>query len=229
MRFTYPANGKILTGILTNYKRALMRLTLIIVFFCTGLQLLMAGSTRAQALADVKVVLELKDGLLKTAFRKIEEQTPFRFAYNKMEVDNQHTLALQKAEYTVKNVLDLLLANTPLSFRQVNNKIIIVSTDNNNGVNNLPNNMNTSLFEGSLRGKVTDEKDVPVAGASIVIKGSKGTAADANGMFVLSGIQAGKYKVEISALGFQSVTRDITITDGAAIERSNCNRLFETI
>lgn len=218
MRFTYPANGKILTGILTNYKRALMRLTLIIVFFCTGLQLLMAGSTRAQALADVKVVLELKDGLLKTAFRKIEEQTPFRFAYNKMEVDNQHTLALQKAEYTVKNVLDLLLANTPLSFRQVNNKIIIVSTDNNNGVNNLPNNMNTSLFEGSLRGKVTDEKDVPVAGASIVIKGSKGTAADANGMFVLSGIQAGKYKVEISALGFQSVTRDITITDGAATE-----------
>jgi hypothetical protein len=47
-----------LTGILTNYKRGLMRLTLIIAFFCTGLQLLMAGSTHAQGLDDTKVTLE---------------------------------------------------------------------------------------------------------------------------------------------------------------------------
>jgi len=83
MNFTIPAKGhSALSGRLCNYQRWLMKLTsLVIILFCTGLQLLVARDMNGQNLDDIKVTLELKGETLKAAFKKIEEQTHFRFAY----------------------------------------------------------------------------------------------------------------------------------------------------
>ena len=57
-----------------------------------------------------------------------------------------------------------------------------------------------------LSGKVLNARNQPVAGATISAAG-RNTAADADGVFVLS-LQEGKYTVVVSAVGYQ--TKEIT-------------------
>src|SRR5580704_6262126 len=108
----------------------IMKLTcLIVAMGCTGLQLLMANTGKSQELSDVRVSLELRNEPLRTAFTKIEQQSVFRFAYNRKQVDNYQNVNLSRGSYTVEKALELLLVNTQLLFRKVNNKIIIYRAD----------------------------------------------------------------------------------------------------
>ena len=68
-----------------------MKLTcLLVAMGCTGMQLLMANTGKSQELNEVRVSLELKNEPLRTAFTRIEQQTDFRFAYNR-QLDRQFT------------------------------------------------------------------------------------------------------------------------------------------
>ena len=98
---------------------------LLVALGCTGLQLLMANTGKSQELSDVRVSLELKNEPLRTAFTKIEEQSSFRFAYNRKQIDNYQNVTLSRGNYTVEKALELLLVNTPLLYRKVNNKIVV--------------------------------------------------------------------------------------------------------
>jgi TonB-dependent receptor len=57
---------------------------------------------------------------------------------------------------------------------------------------------------GRISGKVINEKNEPVSGAAITIKGTKrGTTSGVDGIFILP-VLAGKYEIVISALGYAS-------------------------
>jgi Secretin and TonB N terminus short domain len=103
-----------------------MKLTcLLVAMGCTGLQLLMANTGNSQELSDVRVSLELRNEPLRTAFTRIEQQSEFRFAYSRQQVDNYRNISLSRGSYTVDKALELLLANTHLLYRLVANKIIV--------------------------------------------------------------------------------------------------------
>lgn len=223
MKFTFPVKEwiRLLPAVShSNTKAWLMRLTsAVFIIFCTALQLL-AADTNGQGLDDVKVTLELKDEPLLNAFRKIESQSNFRFAYNQKQVDNYQNISIEKSTYTIRNAMELLLANTILSFRQVNNKIVILSAEMpERKANRELNKILGDFVDGTIRGKITDEKNDPVAGASIVIAQlGKGAAANSAGDFTLNDIRPGTYKIEISALGFQPVAQNITVADGQTVQ-----------
>jgi TonB-linked SusC/RagA family outer membrane protein len=77
-----------------------------------------------------------------------------------------------------------------------------------------------------LKGKVTDDGNLPLPGVSVMIKGSKtGTQTDANGDFALTVTTAGRITLVVSSTGYKEST--IT-TDGNApvtirMEKSNSN------
>src|ERR1700761_7084764 len=103
----------------------IMKLTcLLVAMGCTGMQLLLANSGKTQELSDVRVSLELRNEPLRTAFTRIEQQSAFRFAYNRKQVDNYPHVTLSRGNYTVEKALELLLANTQLIYRLGNNKIV---------------------------------------------------------------------------------------------------------
>ena len=107
-----------------------MKLTcLLVALGCTGLQLLMANTGKSQELSDVRVSLELRNEPLRTAFTKIEQQSAFRFAYNRKQVDNYQNVTLLRGSYTVEKALEFLLGNTQLLYRKVNNKIVVYRRD----------------------------------------------------------------------------------------------------
>ena len=195
-----------------------MKLTcLLVALGCTGLQLLMANTGKSQELSDVRVSLELRNEPLRTAFTKIEQQSAFRFAYNRKQVDNYQNVTLSRGSYTVEKALELLLANTPLGYRKVNNKIIVYRTDD------LSEGRTTGEVQalkeeqeaGTVKGKVTNEKNEPVVGASVVLTGTDiGTSVDVTGAYTLAGIKPGNYVVQVSAVGYQNSTRNISVVAG---------------
>lgn len=66
-------------------------------------------------------------------------------------------------------------------------------------------------FGEKIRGRVLDDKNEPVIGATIVIEKTKfGSVTDALGVFEIKNLQAGKYTVKISYIGYVTVTADIT-------------------
>lgn len=69
---------------------------------------------------------------------------------------------------------------------------------------------------GSIMGRIADASTGrPLSGAQVAIVGSnRGTVTDADGRYLLPGIPAGQVVVEVSLLGYQTVTREVTV--GAA-------------
>lgn len=70
---------------------------------------------------------------------------------------------------------------------------------------------------GSITGKVTS-KGEPVVGANVGIPEiQKGSPTDVNGSFEIKKIPAGEYKLLISAVGFDKVTKKIIVESGKSI------------
>lgn len=213
-----------------------MKLTcLLVAMGCTGMQLLMANTGNSQELSDVRVSLELKGEPLRTAFSRIEQQTDFRFAYSRQQVDNYRSISLMRGDYTVEKALDLVLENTHLMYRRVSNKIIVYRSDDSTAGRTREEIQASMQTGGTIKGKVTNEKDEPVVGASILLSGmNKGTPAGMAGEFNLAGIKPGKYTVQISAVGYQNVVRSLTIDEGQVVElniqlRPGGNNLNEVV
>jgi iron complex outermembrane receptor protein len=68
--------------------------------------------------------------------------------------------------------------------------------------------------EGKFSGKITSEGS-PVAFANVYMENSsRGTTADENGNFLLKNIPAGNHTIQVSAIGFEKITREIVIAEG---------------
>jgi iron complex outermembrane receptor protein len=68
---------------------------------------------------------------------------------------------------------------------------------------------------GILKGRITDIEGKPLPGTSILIKkNNTGAVADSTGQFVISGIAAGNYLVQVSHVGYISIERNIVIKEG---------------
>ncbi|MCS6916528.1 MAG: TonB-dependent receptor [Chitinophagales bacterium] len=85
---------------------------------------------------------------------------------------------------------------------------------------------------GTIRGRVVDDLQQPVAGAQVYLAGTSfNTSSDADGYYVLSGIPAGIYTLKASRVGFVPFVREVTVTAGSVTEL-NCvtsTRMLEGI
>ncbi|MFD0748612.1 carboxypeptidase-like regulatory domain-containing protein [Mucilaginibacter calamicampi] len=63
-----------------------------------------------------------------------------------------------------------------------------------------------------ITGVITDEKDMPIPGATIFLGDSrKATASDADGKFILRQVQPGKYNVVVKMLGYAVTTHEFIL------------------
>lgn len=70
------------------------------------------------------------------------------------------------------------------------------------------------VAQTTLKGKVTDANQNPIAQASILIDGTKnGTSTDSEGFFTLDGVQHEKTVLTIRAIGYQTTKKTITAAE----------------
>ncbi|MEM9338251.1 MAG: carboxypeptidase-like regulatory domain-containing protein, partial [Bacteroidota bacterium] len=68
------------------------------------------------------------------------------------------------------------------------------------------------LLAGSISGKVVDENNDPIPGATVKVIGTSiGTVTDSEGLFRIENVKTGRYTLEISFVGFKKVQKPITV------------------
>ena len=74
----------------------------------------------------------------------------------------------------------------------------------------------TSVYaqSGKIQGTVKDVQGQLLPGATILVEDNRtGTSSDASGQFEIT-IKPGQYRLAVSMVGFETIYRDVTVTEG---------------
>lgn len=133
----------------------------------------------AEAAAQ-KVNLRVEQGTtLDEAFRRIIKDSRVQLVYNTQEAAAIRCDGAHFRQQELRDVLQALLANTPLTYVEKEGIYTIVRKKA------APQTEPEKTKERKLTGRVVDEQGEPLVGAAVLMKNEKqGTITDANGNFV---------------------------------------------
>lgn len=160
--------------------------------------LLFAFSTQALAktYGQKGIDLRLENVGLKKAFKAIEDQGFFHFVYKEdiLPKDQRITISVQNA--SLDEVLHILLASTPLRYRQLSESLIVI-TPGASQKNNEPPALQP------VTGRVLNAKGEPVSGVTVQEKGTNnGTTTRDDGSFTLQ-VTGQEATLVFTYIGFQ--------------------------
>lgn len=164
---------------------------LIIATLLSTANLLVASPGKAQILKDTKVAVGLRDESLKNAFAQIEKQTSFRFAFVESQIAPYKKVSMPMRSRSLLTTLEILFDNTLLEYAVRNNTIIVMEKLPDAATEGEPQStvtwqqvQETPKQELTINGIVTDAKKQPLAGVTIVEKGTdRGGSTKADGSF----------------------------------------------
>lgn len=161
--------------------------------------LFLAGPSDALA---QKVTVRIEQGTLDQAFQQIMKRSDIQLVYNARVATRIHCQAAVFTDTDIARVLDALLAGTQLTYAVEDGIYTIGPRTNQAG---------QQQSGAAVRGKVLDENNEPVIGATIRVKGTtQGVATDVDGMFRLQNIDGeGKITLLISYIGKKTIERDV--------------------
>lgn len=159
------------------------------------------------------VTISLENVPLKSILKSIESQTNLRFSYKSDLVDKINSVSVHMVKVPVTSVLDAVLPQNGLEYSMMDKNTITISAVKK------PGNF-------KITGKVVDSEGEPIIGASVIVKGtSTGTSTDADGLFAINGVSAGK-EVNVSFIGYKNASfavkngkynYDITLTEDSKV------------
>ncbi|MDB5133355.1 MAG: carboxypeptidase regulatory-like protein [Mucilaginibacter sp.] len=171
------------------------------ILLIAGFLILLCNTGNGQSIITEKVTLGLRNESMETAIKRIEQQSIFRFFYRNEDVRPLVHLNLTTATRTITQTLDALLQNSFLSFRQIDQHILLERRDQ----------------QGSyeIRGRVLDSADKKaVANASVFLSNATiGCKTADDGTFVLHNVRPGKYDLVVSIIGFGTYNRNVIVTN----------------
>jgi TonB-linked SusC/RagA family outer membrane protein len=174
-----------------------MKLTIVLL---TAACLHVSANTMSQ-----NISLDLRSVELKKALVTIEKKSPYRFLYSDAALPADKKVTLMTTNASIQEIMDQLLAGTSLSYRVLQSNLVVLKNNST---------LLESINEVKLSGRVVSESGDPIAGASIMIKGSKlGTTADVNGNFTLS--VPDDAVIIVSAVGYE--TTEVNVNGKSAI------------
>lgn len=162
---------------LTVLKKPLTTKALLVMKLTTVFLLFFTLNVAARGFGQEKISLRANRTEIGGVLRSIEKQTHYRFLYNNNldEIRDKVTIMVKDANLT--EVLSLLLHKTNLQYQLMDNNLIVIKEDPNAPIR----------VPVVVKGVVTGEGGVPLAGASVQIKGTTtGTTTNNDGSFSLN-------------------------------------------
>src|SRR6185312_7474156 len=145
----------------------IMKLTFLLVFVA-------ALQVSAHVNGQSKVSLKLNDVALSKALNSIEKQGTYRFLYNSRLESIRRKISIDVDNSEIKDVMNDLLAGTQLTYKLLENNLIVVLA------------AGEPLQDIKITGKVTGDNGEPLANVTVQVKGSdRGTTTDFSGNFTL--------------------------------------------
>src|ERR1700754_4811661 len=78
------------------------------------------------------ISLKLENVQLKKVFKAIENQGFFRFVYNDDALPREQTVSIHVKDASLDDVLNRVLANTPLKYKMLHDNLIVISNAGKN-------------------------------------------------------------------------------------------------
>jgi len=179
-------------------KLLMMRLTAMLLLI-TSLQVSAKGFAQ-------KIHLHLSNAKLKSALEIIKKQSGYSFLWNPAILENRPNINVVLPDTDIKSALNACLAGTGLTYR-INGNVVIIK------VAPAQNMTATAAVQQqrSIHGKVTDTTGKVIAGATVMVKGSKrGTLTGADGSYQIQAEQG-----DILVFGFVGYeSKEITVDQG---------------
>jgi len=184
-----------------------IRLLLLIVFVngCLSFSLNAAVSHQTQDL-EKRITISFDKISLKEALDKIANKASVVIIYSNSRELTTNSVSIDVKNKPLKEVLNNLLSPFPLSYRVIDDKIVV--THDGSKLKPLPPKNEQSVIT-PIKGKVTDASGQVLQGATIRVKGENNLAiTDKNGEFAFDNISPNS-TLQVSFIGYK--TKEIAI------------------
>lgn len=170
---------------------------ILLVMKLTALMLFIAFMQVSATTIAQKVTLSERNAPLSVVFEQIRTQTGYDFAYTTKTIQSAKPVTINVSNKNLKDVLDQIFDGQPLEYK-IEDKSVTVSVKQPTILDKIKN----YFAAMDVTGRVTDENNQPLSGATVQVKGgSNSTSTDASGFFTLKQVDPNAIIV-ISFLGY---------------------------
>ncbi len=206
--------SKLLKLLLMTLKFSFYGALLQIIFYTA----IMAGEIHAQKIESIRKVLwnvKLNDVRLHDAFLIIERNTSFKFAYDKVDLNQEVRINFNKKRATVADLLLEISKVSNLKFRQVNDLINVNIKDTEQKDKAIEVVIQTITVTGKV---ISSEDNEGLPGVNVIVKGTtQGTVTDVNGDYKID-VPSAETVLVFSSVGF--IREEVTVGERNVIDIS---------
>lgn len=153
-----------------------------------------------------------KDVPLEKVFKILKKQTGYVFFYNVLTLKDTKRVSIHVDKISFEGFMEKLFINQPVKYT-IEDKTVIVSRKVSPAAGLNAGSFLSSELPIDVRGKVVNEKGDPLSGASVVIKKGKGAFTNSEGDFTITDVKPGNYKIVISFIGYETITKEVKVAD----------------
>jgi TonB-linked SusC/RagA family outer membrane protein len=195
MKTTQMGGDTMQKSVAKKWPSSLLLCALLLFTLCFNAQTSKAntGVSPTQELSEQSITIGFKNESLKSILKKIEKQSNYSFVIPIDEVETYRRISLESRERSLKNLLEIVLRDTDLMFKQINQKTILIyqrntkSSEDENSQTLLGPNAARDPSEITVKGRVTDNQGENLPGVSVLVKGTTtGTITDGDGTYTVT-------------------------------------------
>ena len=168
------------------------------------LVLVLVFSIQAKAYSQTRITAKRQGVTIDEVLKEVREKSGYRFLYRVEEVNRYGKRDIDVKDAEVEDFLGQLLQNTDLTY-EVENEVIIIRPEKQR--------QDSRVNVQVVRGKVTDENNLALPGATVLLKGtSYGVVADSHGKFTMEVLERDTVTLLVSFVGME--TRLVNLKKG---------------
>jgi len=167
---------------------------------------LIAAKSLGQDLKEIEIEHNQKAKYLLQIFEEVEQQTDFRFFFDKKVSSITSTIDIEEGKINLFELLTIASRDANVKFHRENKSIWVKANETREKF----------VFYRPIRGKVVDEDGNPLPGASVVEKGTfNGTSTDFDGNYTIN-VSEDNAVLVFSYVGY--VSKEIRISDQPTLD-----------
>ena len=175
-----------------------LKMKLTTIFLLTTLTVMQAGVSYSQ---KAKISFNASNMTVAKVIEKLEYTTDYRFVYNVRSVDLDRMIDISLTNVSMENILSVIFNNTGTDFKISGSHIILSAKKAPEETKPKPVVKEAQDF--IVKGRVTDEKGMPLVGAAISDNGSgRGVQTDFNGEYQIIAVSS-ETTLAFAYLGFE--------------------------
>ncbi len=161
----------------------------------------------AKGMAQESVTLNVVDAPLENVLKDIQKQTGYQYFMLEKWRTISHNVTVSIKNTPLQEALNLCFKDQPFTYSIIEKIIVVQEKLQAKAAETVAAQDNQPT---EIRGRIISNKALPLAGATITLKGTDKIAiTDAKGDFLIKGIPSGAYKIIITYVGYDRLEYEV--------------------